>query len=76
MAGYAERRVAVDASDGACMRIRLLSDDRQRIPNRALRAGMEMPVARATGWDRKEVLSFEPRGLAAPAGIMPPLRGW
>jgi len=43
---------------------------------RARRAGIKRPVARATGGDRREFLSFEPRGLAAPAVVMPPLRGW
>jgi hypothetical protein len=42
----------------------------------ARRADIEMPVAAVTGGDRRDFLSFEPRGLAAPAGVMPPLRGW
>jgi hypothetical protein len=35
-----------------------------------------MPVAVATCWNRREFQSLEPRGLAAPAITMPPLRGW
>jgi hypothetical protein len=40
-------------------------------------ADIEMPVvATAGGLERREIYSFEPRGLAAPATTMPPLRGW
>ncbi len=40
-------------------------------------ADIEMPVvATAAGLERREIFSFEPRGLAAPAGTMSPLRGW
>jgi len=31
---------------------------------------------RNAGGDRRAFLFIEPRGLAAPADIMPPLRGW
>jgi hypothetical protein len=31
---------------------------------------------RNAGGNRRAFLFIEPRGLAAPAGIMPPLRGW
>jgi hypothetical protein len=42
----------------------------------ARRADIEMRAARAIVGDRREFLSIEHRGLAAPADIMPPLRGW
>jgi len=35
-----------------------------------------MPVAAASRVDRREIFSFEPRGLAGPADVVPPLRGW
>jgi hypothetical protein len=41
-----------------------------------VRADIEMPVAVATCWDRREFHSIEPRGLAAPTTTMSPLRGW
>ena len=37
----------------------------------ALEPTLPIPVATATGADRRGC-SFEPRGLAAPAGLMPP----
>jgi hypothetical protein len=42
----------------------------------ARRADIEMAVARAIVVDRREFLFSKPRGLAAPADIMPSLRGW
>jgi len=52
---------------------------RTRGRNRSLqarRADISIAGGGATGLDRREFFSCEPRGLAAPAVTMPPLRGW
>ena len=49
---------------------------RRRVHLQARRADISIAGGGATGGDWREFLCIEPRGLAAPADIMPPLRGW